>query len=49
VRPGGPDFPAIQMVAGVNEAFGVTGADQILVARSEGVPVVAVAVLAHPF
>jgi NitT/TauT family transport system substrate-binding protein len=45
VQPGGPDFPAIQMVAGGNEAFGVTSADQILVARSKGVPVVAVAVL----
>lgn len=45
VQPGGPDFPAIQMVAGGNEAFGVTSADQILVARSKGVPVVALAVL----
>jgi ABC-type nitrate/sulfonate/bicarbonate transport system substrate-binding protein len=45
VQPGGPDFPAIQMVAGGNEQFGVTSADQILVARSKGVPIVAVAVL----
>jgi NitT/TauT family transport system substrate-binding protein len=45
IQPGGPDFPAVQMVAGGNEQFGVTGADQILVARSKGVPVVAVAVL----
>src|SRR5580692_9530517 len=45
VQPGGPDFPAIQMVAGGNEQFGVTGADQILIARSKGVPVVALAVL----
>jgi NitT/TauT family transport system substrate-binding protein len=45
VQPGGPDFPAIQMVAGGNEQFGVSSADQILIARSKGVPVVAVAVL----
>jgi NitT/TauT family transport system substrate-binding protein len=45
IQPGGPDFPAVQMVAGGNEQFGVTGADQILVARGKGVPVVAVAVL----
>jgi NitT/TauT family transport system substrate-binding protein len=45
VQPGGPDFPAIQMVAGGNEQFGITGADQILIARSKGVPVVALAVI----
>jgi NitT/TauT family transport system substrate-binding protein len=45
VQPGGPDFPAVQMVAGGNEQFGVTGADQILIARSKGVPVVALAVI----
>jgi NitT/TauT family transport system substrate-binding protein len=45
IQPGGSDFPAVQMVAGGNEQFGVTGADQILIARSKGVPVVALAVL----
>jgi NitT/TauT family transport system substrate-binding protein len=45
VQPGGPDFPSIQMVAGGNEQFGVSSADQILVARGKGVPVVALAVL----
>jgi NitT/TauT family transport system substrate-binding protein len=45
IQPGGPDFPSIQMIAGGNEHFGVTSADQILVARSKGVPVVAIAVL----
>ncbi len=44
IQPGGPDFPAIQMVAGGNEQFGVSSADQILIARSKGVPVVALAV-----
>src|ERR1700720_4512104 len=45
IEPGGPDFPAIQMVTGGNEQFGVTGADQILIARGKGVPVVALAVI----
>jgi len=45
IQPGGPDFPAVQMVTGGNEQFGVTGADQILIARSKGVPVVAIAVI----
>lgn len=45
VRPGGVDFPAIQMVASGSEDFGVTGADQILLARDKGVPVVAVATI----
>src|SRR5580700_1528007 len=45
IQPGGPDFPAVQMVSGGNEQFGVTGADQILIARSKGVPVVALAVI----
>lgn len=45
IQPGGSDFPSIQMVAGGSEQFGVTGADQILIARSKGVPVVAIAVV----
>src|SRR5258707_5175222 len=45
IQPGGPDFPAIQMVSGGNAQFGVTGADQILITRSKGVPVVALAVI----
>lgn len=45
IQAGGPDFPAIQMVAGGNEQFGVASADQILIARSKGVPVVALAVI----
>src|SRR6202140_965768 len=45
IQPGGPDFPAVQMVTGGNEQFGVTGADQILIARGKGVPVVALAVI----
>jgi NitT/TauT family transport system substrate-binding protein len=45
LRPGGPDFPAVTLVAAGSEDFGVTGADQILLARAKGVPVVAVAVI----
>jgi NitT/TauT family transport system substrate-binding protein len=45
LNPGGPDFPAVQMVAGGSEDFGVTSADQILIARGRDVPVVALAVL----
>src|ERR1700686_4785408 len=45
IQPGGSDFPAVQMVTGGSEQFGVTGADQILIARSKGVPVVALAVI----
>jgi len=42
IRPGGVDFPAVQMVASGSEDFGITGADQILMARAKGVPIKAV-------
>jgi len=43
--PGGPDISPVQMVAtGIND-FGITGADQIILARAKGVPLVALAVL----
>jgi NitT/TauT family transport system substrate-binding protein len=45
LNPGGPDFPAIQLVANGGEDFGVTGADQLILAREKGAPVVAVAVI----
>jgi NitT/TauT family transport system substrate-binding protein len=45
VRPGGVDFPAIQMVASGSEDFGVAGADQILLANEKGIPVVAIATI----
>ncbi len=38
IQPGGPDFPAVQMVAGGNEQFGVTGTDQILIAGAKASP-----------
>jgi NitT/TauT family transport system substrate-binding protein len=43
LHPGGVDYPAVQMVASGSDQFGVTGADQILIAREKGIPVVAVA------
>jgi len=45
IRPGGSDFPSVQMVASGSEQFGVTGADQILLAREKGVPVKAVSTI----
>jgi ABC-type nitrate/sulfonate/bicarbonate transport system substrate-binding protein len=45
IYPGGPDFPSVQMVASGSEHFGVTGADQILLAREKGVPVKAVSAI----
>jgi NitT/TauT family transport system substrate-binding protein len=45
IRPGGSDFPAVQMVASGSEDFGVTGADQILLGREKGVPVTAISTI----
>lgn len=45
IRPGGSDFPSVQMVASGSEQFGVTGADQILMAREKGVPVKAISAI----
>jgi NitT/TauT family transport system substrate-binding protein len=45
IRPGGADFPSVQMVASGSEDFGVTGADQILLSREKGVPVVGLSVI----
>lgn len=45
LNAGGSDFPAVQMVASGSDQFGVTGADQILMAREQNIPVVALAVI----
>lgn len=45
INPGGVDFPAVQMVTGGSEQFGVTAADQLLLAREKGIPVVCLAVI----
>jgi len=45
IYPGGPDILPIQLVmSGVND-FGITGADQLILAREKGMPLVAVAVI----
>jgi len=45
IYPGGPDISPIQMVvSGVND-FGITGADQLILAREKGLPLVALAVI----
>src|SRR5260370_25554139 len=48
IQPGGPDFPAIQMVTGGNEQVGVTAADPLLSAPSQRVPVRALSVTFRP-
>jgi ABC-type nitrate/sulfonate/bicarbonate transport system substrate-binding protein len=45
INPGGPDNSAVKLVAAGTDLFGVAGADEILMAREKGVPVVAIAVL----
>lgn len=45
LNPGGIDFPAIPLVLNKSDDFGVTGADQIIKARAEGKPVIAIAVI----
>ncbi|MDP3446213.1 MAG: ABC transporter substrate-binding protein, partial [Ignavibacteria bacterium] len=45
INPGGVDFPAVQMVSAGSEQFGVTAADQLLLAREKGIPVVCLAVI----
>jgi NitT/TauT family transport system substrate-binding protein len=45
VESGGSNFPAIQTVVSGDEDFGVTGADQVLIARSRGADVVPLLVI----
>jgi NitT/TauT family transport system substrate-binding protein len=45
LNPGGPDVSPIQMVVSKVDQFGITGADQIILARAKGVPVVALTVI----
>lgn len=45
LQPGGQDFNAIKLVASGSEDFGVCGADQVLIAKSKGIPVIALAVI----
>lgn len=45
LRPGGPDFVPMPLVASGSDTFGSTGADTIFLARQRGVPVVALATI----
>lgn len=45
ILPGGPDNSAVKLVAAGTDTFGVTGADEVLLARQKGIPIVAIAVL----
>lgn len=45
INPGGPDISPIQTVVSGTDHFGITGADQILLAREKGVPIVSLAVI----
>jgi ABC-type nitrate/sulfonate/bicarbonate transport system substrate-binding protein len=45
ISPGGPDNSSVKLVAAGSDLFGIAGADEVLLARAKGVPVVAVGVL----
>lgn len=45
INQGGPEIAPVQMVVSNVNQFGITGADQILLAREKGIPVVALAVI----
>ncbi|HYD25206.1 MAG TPA: ABC transporter substrate-binding protein [Croceibacterium sp.] len=45
VSPGGIEYPSIKMVAAGTDDIGLTSADQILIAREKGIPVVALAAM----
>lgn len=45
LRPGGQDFNALRLVVSGSDDFGIWGADSVLLGRSQGMPVVAVAVI----
>jgi len=45
INSGGPDNSSIKLVASGSDLFGVAGADEVLIAREKGIPVVPIAVL----
>jgi NitT/TauT family transport system substrate-binding protein len=45
LNPGGMDYPSIPLVLNGADDFGIAGADQIIQARAQGQPVVAIAVI----
>ena len=45
IRSGGPDNSSVKLVAAGTDIFGVAGADEVLLSRAKGVPIVAIGVL----
>ncbi|HOI59894.1 MAG TPA: ABC transporter substrate-binding protein [Candidatus Pacearchaeota archaeon] len=45
INPGGPNISPIQMVINGTDDFGITSGNQIILARDQGVPIVAIAVI----
>lgn len=45
INPGGPDNNSVKLVASGSDMFGVAGADEVLLARAKGIPIVAIGVL----
>lgn len=45
LEPGGPDISPVQMVLSSANDFGIIGADQLILAREKGAPLVALAVI----
>jgi len=45
INSGGPDNSSIKLVASGSDLFGVAGADEVLIAREKGIPIVPIAVL----
>jgi len=45
IKPGGMEYPSIKMVTVGNDDIGMTSADQVLLARAKGAPVVALAAM----
>jgi len=45
IKAGGQDFNAVKLVAAGVDDFGVWGADQLIIAREKGIPIVALAVI----
>jgi len=45
INSGGPDNSSIKLVAAGSDLFGVAGADEVLIAREKGIPIVPIAVI----
>lgn len=45
ITSGGPDNNSVKLVAAGTDMFGVAGADEVLISREKGIPIVAIAVL----